>query len=164
MPLWLAGFQRGTVIEARAGYPVGSTSRSVRAWGVITRSPLPARVEASLDAGVVAEQARVATAGQIEHALKDYSAGRLLQARHRLQLHLRWLGRQRRLSSSAVFSKKATEVRRLLSTMGRHAPASNEGIIALRLNKARNQEVRRGLDAAQIYHGNQGEMLASELE
>ncbi len=164
VPLVLKKKTLGTVIRAQATYLQGDWHHTTEARGVMRRSAVEAQVEASVDEEVLVEQARVASADQIERALEDYSRGLRHTAAARLKRHQTWLERQQRRCASPVLLKKLEEVQEVLTTISHHAPGSNEGIIALRLNKARNQEIRRGVDVSDIYHGNQGVIIATELE
>ena len=115
------------------------------------RSPDPEAAEASRNADVVAQNQRLASAADIDNAMRDLRSGNRRAARSRLQTRAEELERAAVATGSAVLLDEAEAVRELAGELDEDVDEDRARDLYLQ-NQARGNEVRQGVEAGEMYH------------
>lgn len=147
----------GQILSATAVFTAAGVTSSETVAGTLARSDVQSEVDASANTDVIELQNRLDSAADISAALTRAASGDSAGARAQLEARARELESAAAATGSAVLLEEAGANRALADSLGGGGGAAAEpaAIESLQMqNRARRNEVQRGLDSDEMYHQN----------
>ena len=153
VPIHLESGAEGVVILGTATFtPVGGESVAIDMVGLVMRTDDPEAADTSRNNSVLEHAERLATAADIEIALREYRSGDRDAARDRLSRRQRQLEESATALAAPTLSTEAAEVDGLLDALEEEDMDEERSRELYLQNRSRGDEIRSGMPVEQMYH------------